>query len=88
MPKNKRDRIPEQFDSIEEAAQFWDTHDLGEYWKHTKPFKFRIQIKEAPRYVAVEEKIAQKLSRVAKKKGVSTETLVNLWVSEKLSKAG
>lgn len=70
MPRNKRDPLPEQFDNLEEAAQFWDTHDLGKYWNYTKPAKFRIQIKEPPRYVAVEEKIAQKLSKVAKKRHI------------------
>lgn len=29
--KKERDPIPEQFKSIEEAAEFWDSHDLADY---------------------------------------------------------
>jgi hypothetical protein len=32
MDANKnKDSIPEQFDSIEAAADFWDTHSLADY---------------------------------------------------------
>ena len=28
--RNARDPLPEHFDSLEEAAEFWDTHDSGD----------------------------------------------------------
>ena len=33
MVKNKksRDPIPEEFATLEEAAEFWDTHSLADY---------------------------------------------------------
>jgi hypothetical protein len=31
--KKERDPIPEQFNSIEEAAEFSDSHDSGEHWE-------------------------------------------------------
>lgn len=36
MAENKRDTIPEHFARIEEAAEFWDTHDLADYADMTK----------------------------------------------------
>ena len=29
--KKNRDPLPEHFASLEEAAEFWDTHDSGDY---------------------------------------------------------
>ena len=30
--KKEREPIPEHFKSLEEAAEFWDSHDLADYW--------------------------------------------------------
>ena len=32
----KREPIPPHFTSLEEAAVFWDDHDLTEYWDVTQ----------------------------------------------------
>lgn len=35
--KNKqRDNIPEKFDSIKAAVEFWDSHDVTDYFDLTK----------------------------------------------------
>lgn len=31
MSATKRDELPEEFTSLREAGEFWDTHDSGEY---------------------------------------------------------
>ena len=36
--ERKKSRIPE-FKTIEEEAEFWDTHDLADYWDELKPVK-------------------------------------------------
>ena len=36
MAKSKREPIPEHFRTLEEAGEFWDTHDLGDYWDQTE----------------------------------------------------
>jgi hypothetical protein len=84
MAKSKRDPIPESFRSIEEAADFWDTHDLGDYWDQTKEVDFKVNIKSEKNYFAVEKGLARKVAQIAKSKGVSPETLLNLWIKEKV----
>ena len=39
--KNRKSRIPE-FKTIEEEAEFWDSHDLADYWDEFKPIKARF----------------------------------------------
>jgi hypothetical protein len=84
--KNRRDPLPDHFSSIEEAAEFWETHSLADYSEYWKPVKVDIRIKETPRYYALEERIAERLARYARQKRISPEVLLNLWTQEKLSK--
>ena len=85
--KKKIEPIPDEFKNINEASDFWDKHDITDYWDDTKEVKFRASLKKEPKYVALEESIAKKALAVAKEKRVSIETLVNLWLKEKLSAA-
>ncbi len=85
--KKKIEPIPDEFKTIMEASDFWDTHDIADYWDETKEVKFKVSLKKEPKYIALEEGIAKKAFNVAKKKHVSIETLVNLWLKEKLSTA-
>jgi len=83
--KKKIEPIPDEFKTIMKASDFWDKHDIADYWDDTKEVKFRASLKKEPKYIALEENIAKKALAVAKEKRVSIETLVNLWLKEKLS---
>jgi len=80
----KRDPIPKHFKTIEEAAEFWDTHDLADYWDLTREAHFDVDIQRRVFLTALEPELAKKLVARARQQGVSTETLINLWLSEKL----
>jgi predicted HicB family RNase H-like nuclease len=82
--KSPRDPIPEQFATIEEAADFWDTHSLADYWDLTEEADFEVKLQHRRYLVALAPQLAEKLAAEAHKQGLSTETLVNLWLSEKL----
>ena len=79
-----RDQIPEQFATIEEAAEFWDSHDLADYWDLTEAVEFEVNLQRRRYLVAVDPELAEKLATEAHQRGLSTETLVNLWLSERL----
>lgn len=86
MAKNKavRDPVPEQFATIEAAAEFWDTHSLADYWDLTEEVDFEIDIHSRRYLVAIAPELAERLAVEAHQRGLSTETLVNLWLSERL----
>jgi len=79
----KREPIPENFASIEEAAAFWDEHSLADYWDQTHDVEVGVR---APRrqWIPLASNLAQQAIERAQKEGVSVETLVNLWVAERL----
>lgn len=70
--------------SYQEIGEFWDTHDLSDYWDQTKPVEFEVDIQSEAIYYPVEPKLSAKISSIAKQRGVSPETLLNLWLQEKL----
>lgn len=89
MPKNKKPRepMPMHFKNVEQAAEFWDNHDLTDYWDLTKEAHFDVNLQRRTFLTALEPKLAKKLTEVARKQGVSTETLVNVWLTEKMKEA-
>ncbi len=82
--KIKRDPIPKHFKSTEAAAEFWDNHDLTDYWDLTKEVQIETDIQHRVFLTALEPSLAQKLTEVAHKQGISTETLINVWLTEKV----
>ena len=72
--------------SYKEIGDFWDTHDLDDYWDQTEPVDFEVDIQSEVTYYALDRELSQMLSEVAEERGVSAETLLNLWVQEKLWK--
>ncbi len=89
MARNKRPRepIPDHFKSVEEARQFWETHDLADYGELTKEAHFEVDIQRRVFLTPLEPELAKRLTDVARKQGVSTETLINVWLSEKIAEA-
>ncbi len=72
--------------SYQEISEFWDRHDLAEYWDQTKPVDFEVDIRSEVTYYALDITLSTKIREIAKQRGVSSETLLNLWVQEKLQK--
>lgn len=81
------DSIPDEFSSIEEAAAFWDNHDFGDYWDESSEVELEVN---APRHqwVALANHLATQAAERARQEGVSVETLVNLWIAERLMAEG
>ena len=77
-------KIPE-FKSYEEMADFWDTHSLADYWDQTEPAEFEISKDVRRRYVvSVDRELLTRVQRVARTRGLSTESLVNLLLEQRL----
>jgi hypothetical protein len=70
--------------SYQEIGAFWDTHDLSEYWDQTKPVEIEVDIQSETIYYPIEQKLSAQIARIAKRRGVSPETLLNLWLQEKV----
>ena len=70
--------------SHEEMGEFWDSHDLTDFWEQTKPAHFDVNIQSEIFFYALDKTLSDRIQTLAKKRGVSADTLVNLWIQEKL----
>jgi hypothetical protein len=89
MAKNKkqtrrRDPLPENFRSLEEFWKFWDTHSTADYEELMENVDVNINIRSSKIYLPVAKEIVAQLRAQARRHGVSTETLINLWLREKV----
>jgi hypothetical protein len=67
-------------------SEFWDSHDLSEYCAELRPAEFEVDIQSEATYYALEATLSAELRSIARKKGISPEVLLNLWVREKVRK--
>ena len=72
--------------NLEEAAAFWDRNSLADHWSQTREAEFQIRA-ERRRRVTLAPEVYELLEAQARRQGVLPETLVNLWLSERLHQA-
>ena len=86
MVKSKPSTLP-KFISTAELVDFFETHDMGDYWEQMPEADFEINIKRRKHLIALEEEVVTQVTRIAKAKKVSSEALINTWLKEKLQQA-
>lgn len=72
--------------SYQEMGEFWDTHDTTDYEDQTYEVEFEVDLKSEVTYLPLEKTLSSRMRTLAKQRGVSPETLLNLWVQEHLQK--
>jgi hypothetical protein len=85
MSENKNTLLTNisQAQTLEEIGEFWDTHSLNDYWDKTREVEFDVRAKQRKR-ITLEPEIYKELEVQARVRGIVPETLVNLWLAEKL----
>lgn len=79
------ERIP-RTDSIEELAEFWQTHDLTDFEDELQEVREPVFARkdEAVFTIQLPLQEAELIRRIAKSKGIEQTTLVRQWVLEKI----
>lgn len=73
--------------TLDELAEFWDTHSLADYWDATQDADFSVRAERRHRVTRDLEVYAQ-IAALGQRRGLAPETLVNLWLQERLQRAG
>ena len=80
MDANKLSSISKA-DSLEKMGEFWDTHDFTDFDDPNAPdVEFTITCA-----VPIESELLSSVEKQARRRGVKVETLVNLWLQQKLA---
>jgi hypothetical protein len=82
-PKNTRRTSISKARSLEEIADFWDTHSLADHWDQTHEETFEVRAQRRRR-ITLDPDVYAQIEAKAHTRGVLPETLVNLWLMERL----
>ena len=80
----KIDLIPEEFDSYEEAADFWDTHDTTDYPDAFKTVKVVSELRNRHYEIEIEADVVNALRKQAKQNGVKLSQLASQLLRQQL----
>ena len=72
-----------QADTDEKVGEFWDTHDFTDFDTNAPDVEFKLVCS-----VPIERELYAALEEQARQRGVQIETLVNLWLQQKLAEQG
>jgi hypothetical protein len=67
-------------DTLEKMGEFWDTHDFTDFDTDAPDVEFKVTCA-----VPVELDLFSLVEKQARRRGVNVETLVNLWLQQKLT---
>jgi hypothetical protein len=67
-------------DTDEKIGEFWDTHDFTDFDTDVPDVEFEIAYT-----VTLEVDLFSQIEQQARQRGVKVETLVNLWLRQKLA---
>jgi hypothetical protein len=70
----------------EEIGDFWDTHSLADHWDQTREAEFEVRARRRRR-VTLDPQVYTEIETQARVRGLTPETLVNLWLAERLHRA-
>jgi hypothetical protein len=84
MATNKKKALLAK-DSIGELVEFFDSHDMGELWDQMPEADFDIDLRRRKHLVALDDDLAGKVAEIARSRHVSSESLINALLREKLA---
>lgn len=72
--------------SLDELAEYWDSHDLADVWDQTREVNADIRLARRRYYVvAIEPDIIRNVRRLARRRRVSCGLLINRLLRERLA---
>lgn len=71
--------------TLREIGDFWDSHDVADFEGETYPVEFDVGVHTRRHYVAVDPDLLERLRQEAHARGLSAESLINLWLQEHLA---
>jgi len=70
--------------SYKEIGAFWDEHDATEFGEQVDA-EFEVDIHSQLRYYPISNHFIKNIRHLAKERGISEVTLINLWIQEKIT---
>jgi hypothetical protein len=75
-----------QSSTYEEIADFWDTHSVADDAEQMQEVEITFDPSARRTSVGVDPELFTELCQIARQRQISTQTLVNLWLSQRVEK--
>ncbi len=83
MAENRVSSISQSL-TVEEMAEFWDTHSLADYDDQTYEVEMTFDPAARRSLVGIKPELMNELRRIARLRQVSTQTLINVWLQQRV----
>lgn len=83
--KSLQDVLPDNFETLDEFWGFWSTHSSADFENTMEAVEIEIDPLSSTVYLPVAKDLVNKVRTQARRQGVSSETLVNLWLQERFT---
>ena len=84
--QKKVKEIPEEFETYEEAAEFWETHDSTNYEDVMEEVEIQVDLTKRRYLIELNKNSAELLRKNARKKGVSVSNLASEIIEKQLAR--
>ena len=76
--------------SYKEEANWWDTHDWGEFWDDLEDVNMVVEL-DKPRdetvVLRIQKDVKDRIEKLARNRGLNLSTLARMWLMEKLQES-
>jgi hypothetical protein len=73
--------------TLEEMADFWDTHSLADYDDQTYEVEMSFEPSARRSVVTIEPELMLDITQMARARNVSTQTLINVWLRQQVDRS-
>jgi len=92
MGKSK-DEIPEEFETIEQIQDFWDTHSTADYWDEMEDvemelspaLKSKIEFSKLYQLLGLSNEQIASIENEARIENIDSKKLISKWILEHIS---
>ena len=72
-----KDELPDEFASYEEAAEFWDTHDVTDYLEDMEPVEVDGTLRKRHYEIEMDDDVVVTLAKKARSRHIPAARLAN-----------
>jgi hypothetical protein len=84
MEVNKKEPIPEQFNSLEEAGEFWDTHSAADYWDEMEEVEMEFDLQKRTFLIPIAGQMYDRIKERARQEQRSVEQVLSDLLAKQL----
>jgi hypothetical protein len=84
MEKREKEPIPQEFSTLKQTADFWDTHSAADYWGDMEDVELEVNIQDRRSAVLLEDAVYHAVEELAATRGIRLDMFVNEFLRREL----